>query len=160
MTNAMEHKAGTKTRHPAPPNPHQLSIYVEEAASALKLGEFQGTHCLSNSEASILLGRVQQERQNTASRAVPLLPVFTQTLRYTEKLAKFQHKDMTEHVRRVLYDASVGRKLEEFEMAQLANLCPETVDEAKALIPSLTSIEDEGLQSLLDQLNEARRYQT
>lgn len=66
---------------------------------------------------------------------------------------------MTEHVRRLLFDTGKNR-LAEFEMAQLANLCPETAEEAKTLIPSMaTKIEDDVLQALLDQLGESRRLQ-
>lgn len=50
--------------------------------------------------------------------------------------------------------------LEEFEMAQLANLSPETTEEAKTLIPSLNGKkEDEELQRLLDDLTAIRRFQ-
>ncbi|KAJ3218275.1 RNA polymerase B [Dinochytrium kinnereticum] len=52
----------------------------------------------------------------------------------------------------------------QFEMAQLANLCCESVEEAKALIPSLNrkfnNFEDAKLQDLLDQMSNLRRYQT
>jgi len=45
-------------------------------------------------------------------------------------------------------------------MAQLANLCPDTSDEAKTLIPSLHGRkDDEDLQRLLDDLAESRRFQ-
>ncbi len=50
--------------------------------------------------------------------------------------------------------------LAEFEMAQLGNLCPETSDEAKTLIPSLNGKkDDDDLQRLLDDLSTARRFQ-
>jgi DNA-directed RNA polymerase II subunit RPB4 len=51
--------------------------------------------------------------------------------------------------------------LAEFEMAQLGNLCPETAEEAKVLIPSLADgdKEEDELQRLLDDLIAARRYQ-
>lgn len=52
-------------------------------------------------------------------------------------------------------------RLVEFEMAQLANLTPETSDEAKALIPSLHGKkDDEDLQRLLDDLAASRRFQS
>lgn len=66
---------------------------------------------------------------------------------------------MTEHVRRLLFDTGKNH-LAEFEMSQLANLCPETTEEAKTLIPSIaTKIDDDVLQALLDQLGESRRLQ-
>lgn len=52
-------------------------------------------------------------------------------------------------------------ELAEFEMAQLANLSPETADEAKILIPSLHGKkEDRDLQRLLDDLAAAKRFQS
>lgn len=52
-------------------------------------------------------------------------------------------------------------KLCEFEMAQLGNLCPESVEEAKALIPSLVGkMDDDFLQKILDDLTTTRRLQS
>jgi len=47
----------------------------------------------------------------------------------------------------------------QFESAQLKNLCPETADEAKSLIPSLERFSDIELQAWLDSLNELRKFQ-
>lgn len=51
--------------------------------------------------------------------------------------------------------------LAEFEMAQLGNLCPETSEEARALIPSLgEKIEEDLLQKILEDMATARRLQS
>lgn len=51
--------------------------------------------------------------------------------------------------------------LSEFEMAQLGNLCPETAEEAKALVPSLSGkLDDDLLQKILDDMSTARRLQS
>lgn len=51
--------------------------------------------------------------------------------------------------------------LAEFEMAQLGNLCPETAEEARALIPSLSGkIEEDLLQKILEDMATARRLQS
>lgn len=51
--------------------------------------------------------------------------------------------------------------LEEFEMAQLGNLCPESAEEARALIPSLNGkLEDDLLQKVLEDMSTARRLQS
>lgn len=50
--------------------------------------------------------------------------------------------------------------LAEFEMAQLGNLCPESAEEARALVPSLNGKLDEDLlQKILDDMATARRLQ-
>lgn len=51
-------------------------------------------------------------------------------------------------------------KLHKFELAAIANLCPETVEEAKSLIPSLEGrFEDEDLQAVLDDIQTKRSIQ-
>lgn len=50
--------------------------------------------------------------------------------------------------------------LAEFEMAQLGNLCPESAEEARALIPSLNGkLDDDLLQKILEDMATARRLQ-
>lgn len=52
------------------------------------------------------------------------------------------------------------KKLHKFEIASLANLCPETPEEAKALIPSLEGrLEDEELRTILDDIQTKRSLQ-
>ncbi|XP_058157165.1 DNA-directed RNA polymerase II subunit RPB4 isoform X1 [Dasypus novemcinctus] len=52
------------------------------------------------------------------------------------------------------------KKLHKFELACLANLCPETAEESKALIPSLEGrFEDEELQQILDDIQTKRSFQ-
>lgn len=52
------------------------------------------------------------------------------------------------------------KKLHKFELASLANLCPETPEEAKALIPSLEGrLEDEELRTILDDIQTKRSLQ-
>ena len=51
--------------------------------------------------------------------------------------------------------------LAEFEMAQLGNLCPETAEEARALIPSLNGkLDDDLMQKILEDMSTARRLQS
>ncbi|TRY54773.1 hypothetical protein DNTS_004251 [Danionella cerebrum] len=52
------------------------------------------------------------------------------------------------------------KKLHKFELASLANLCPEAAEEAKALIPSLEGrFEDDELQQILDDIQTKRSFQ-
>jgi DNA-directed RNA polymerase subunit F len=48
--------------------------------------------------------------------------------------------------------------LHSFEAAQIANLCPETAEEARTLIPSLRGQDEHQLQALLDDLAKLRKY--
>ncbi|CAG5134042.1 unnamed protein product, partial [Candidula unifasciata] len=52
------------------------------------------------------------------------------------------------------------KKLHKFGLAQLANLCPETAEEAKSFIPSLDErFEDDELQQILDDIKTKRSFQ-
>lgn len=52
------------------------------------------------------------------------------------------------------------KKLHKFEVASIANLCPEAAEEAKALLPSLEGrFEDEELRIMLDDIQTKKRIQ-
>jgi hypothetical protein len=48
--------------------------------------------------------------------------------------------------------------LVEFEVAQLCSLCPETADEAIALIPSLARIQEDDLDKILADIANFRKF--
>ncbi|CAG8434961.1 7709_t:CDS:2 [Ambispora gerdemannii] len=51
--------------------------------------------------------------------------------------------------------------IHKYELAQLANLCPEEVDEVKSLIPSLAhKVEDEKIRQILDEIAALKKYQS
>lgn len=58
-------------------------------------------------------------------------------------------------------DPMQSARLHEYEMAQLGNLLPETVEEALVVIPSLarSSVDPAQLQSILDSLQSARNFE-
>jgi DNA-directed RNA polymerase subunit F len=72
-----------------------------------------------------------------------------------DQVSKFQHSESVKQCRQVL----AGTPLESFEIAQLANLLPQTAEEAKTLVPSIQGrIEDDELQALLGELHSLQRY--
>ena len=83
-----------------------------------------------------------------------LSEIFVKTLTYTNRFTKFKNKETIQAIRQwvsefltillillsdnvliVPYRTLLQKKLHKFEMAVLANLCPDNVEEAKALIP-------------------------
>lgn len=73
---------------------------------------------------------------------------FTATLNYARRFSKFANRETVKVVRKYVDCAwlcnmcaatfslfTAGSELHKFEVAQLANLCPDTSEEAKALIP-------------------------
>lgn len=76
--------------------------------------------------------------------------VFNKTLTYTEQCSKFKNRETIVAVRNLL----TKKKLHKFEMASIANLCPQLADEAKSLIPSLEGkFDNDELQQVLDDIH-------
>ena len=74
------------------------------------------------------------------------------------KHAKLDDKPVDEEGNELDHPDAAGLQLTQFEMAQLANLCITEVDEAKALIPTLATRDDALLDSLLQELDNIRRF--
>ncbi|CBY19277.1 unnamed protein product [Oikopleura dioica] len=131
--------------------------FDEEDAAQLQFPkEFQETTTLMNSEVKVLL---EHRMKNDEGRRddVELSEVFQKTLDYCKRFSKFKNQDVIVNVRTML----TSKRLHRFEIAALANLCPETADEAKALIPSMEGrFPDEELQQMLDDMATQRSFQS
>ncbi|CAG0913698.1 unnamed protein product [Notodromas monacha] len=129
---------------------------VEEDASELQFPkEFQNAETLLCSEVHMLLEHRKQQNENTEDEQ-ELSEVFMKTFAYCQKFSKFKNRETIAAVRALL----MQKKLHKFEVAALANLCPETPEEARGLIPSLEGrFEDEELRELLDDLQTKRSFQ-
>ena len=78
------------------------------------------------------------------------------TLNYTQRFAKFKNMENIASIRQIL----TNKKIHKYELAALANLCPENPEEAKGLIPSLEGrFDDEELSNLLDDIQTKRSFQ-
>ncbi|XP_077579106.1 DNA-directed RNA polymerase II subunit RPB4 [Stigmatopora nigra] len=129
---------------------------VEEDASQLLFPkEFENSETLLNSEVRMLLEHRKQQNES-AEDEQELSEVFMKTLNYTVRFSRFKNRETITAVRSLL----LQKKLHKFELASLANLCPEAAEEAKALIPSLEGrFEDEELQQILDDIQTKRSFQ-
>ncbi|KAF9454251.1 RNA polymerase II [Macrolepiota fuliginosa MF-IS2] len=133
----------------------------EEDAAALKLGpEFNNAGCLLISEVKYLLENRDKDAPDTA--------VYNKTLDYVKTFAKFNTTDSASAVREILRREPA---LTQFETAQIANLCPADAEEAKSVIPRhvstnpplcahLVKIDDDRLQSLLEEIQTMRKFQS
>ena len=120
-------------------------------ANLLEFGqEFHDTHTLLISEVKVLLN-VQMEKRLLQSQ--PQTQIIKDTFDYCSKFSRFHNKQTAKQVRQLLDN------LHDFEMAQLANLCCQTSEEAKSLVPSLDKLNDEELQQKLNELQQLIRYQ-
>lgn len=91
---------------------------------------------------------------------VPPRSVFLKAYHYVNKVKQFRDKDVAKQVRDDLQKLT----LESFEVAQLGNLCPEGVEEARALIPSLAEPDREldinDLEEILQQVSSKKQFST
>ena len=102
----------------------------------------------------LLEHRKQQNEQ--AEDEQELSEVFMKTLNYTQRFAKFKNRENIAAIRSLL----MSKKLHKFELAALANLCPESPEEARSLIPSLEGrFADDELASLLEDIQTKKSFQ-
>ncbi|KAK9718645.1 RNA polymerase Rpb4 [Popillia japonica] len=127
----------------------------EDAADLQFPKEFENAETLLISEVHMLLEH-RKAQNESAEDEQEFSDVFMKTLTYTDRFRKFKNKEVISAVRNLLSQ----KKLHKFELAAIANLCPETAEEAKSLIPSLEGrFEDEDLQALLDDIQTKRSIQ-
>ena len=130
---------------------------IEENAAELQFSpEFANAETLLISEVNLLLQHRIKQNEN-AEEEQEFSEVFTKTHNYTTRFSRFNNRDTISTVRNTLSQKS---KLHKFEIAQIANLAPETPEEAKGLIPSLEGrFQDEELAQILDDIQTQRSIQ-
>eukprot|EP00730_Choanoeca_flexa_P014712 TRINITY_DN6533_c0_g1_i2.p1 TRINITY_DN6533_c0_g1~~TRINITY_DN6533_c0_g1_i2.p1 ORF type:complete len:140 (+),score=29.18 TRINITY_DN6533_c0_g1_i2:22-441(+) len=103
----------------------------------------------------ILNGRVDSEKQKHQGREPNMDPLLMKTLSYAKRFGFYQRDSFNAVRETVKMDDLHG-----FEQIQLANLCPETSDEAKSLIPSLRDgrVEEDQLEEMLEKLQTHRDF--
>uniref|UniRef100_A0A1I7U5U7 CSD_1 domain-containing protein n=1 Tax=Caenorhabditis tropicalis TaxID=1561998 RepID=A0A1I7U5U7_9PELO len=118
---------------------------------------FESNTCdaLLTAEVYLLLEhrRVSNE---TKDEIEEMSEVFIKTLNYARRMSRFKNRETIRAVRAVFSE----KHLHKFEVAQIANLCPENAEEAKALVPSLENkIEESELEEVLKDLQSKRTFQ-
>ncbi|XP_043917873.1 DNA-directed RNA polymerase II subunit RPB4-like [Protopterus annectens] len=127
----------------------------EDASQLVFPKEFENAETLLNSVVHMLLEHWKQQNES-AEDEQELSEVFMKTVNYTAHFSCFKNRETIASVRCLL----LQNKLQMFELASLANVCPETAEEGKALIPSLEGrFEDEELQQILDDIQTKRSFQ-
>lgn len=146
-------KAPKMVSRPKPPVQQE-----EELGAEPKLGDFEGEHALSISEARAIVTAIHTKRRQTDPAQNPLggdrVHNDSQSIQqFVDYLDMFARYKQTENLHSMggIFDANP--QINSIERAMLGSLCPDTADEAKTLIPSLaTKFEDEALQPILDEL--------
>ncbi|XP_074097296.1 transcriptional adapter 2A isoform X2 [Cotesia typhae] len=136
-------------------NPAHSDIIEEDAADLQFPKEFENAETLLISEVHLLLEH-RKAQNELAEDEQEFSEVFTKSFNYTERFRKFKSKEMISAVRSML----MQKKLHKFEVASLANLCPEMTEEAKSLIPSIEGrLEEEDLRTILEDIQTKRSLQ-
>uniref|UniRef100_N1QYV2 RNA polymerase Rpb4/RPC9 core domain-containing protein n=1 Tax=Aegilops tauschii TaxID=37682 RepID=N1QYV2_AEGTA len=96
--------------------------------------KFLKAKCLMNCEVAIILEHKWEQLQHMSDGgADQVSQVFEKSQAYVKRFSRYKNPDAVRQVRETLSRYS----LVEFELCTLGNLCPDTADEAKALVPSL-----------------------
>ncbi|KAJ4715557.1 DNA-directed RNA polymerase II subunit 4 [Melia azedarach] len=112
-----------------------MSGEEEENAAELKIGdEFLKAKCLMNCEVALILEHKYEQLQKTSDDPMnQVSQVFEKSLQYVKRFSRYKNPDAVRQVREILS----RYQLAEFELCVLGNLCPETVEEAIAMVPSI-----------------------
>ena len=110
------------------PKVTKFSFYIVGSDPIVQ--EFENAETLLISEVHMLLEHRKQQNEQ-AEDEQELSEVFMKTLNYTQRFAKFRNRETIASIRSLL----MSKKLHKFELAALANLCPESPEEARSLIP-------------------------
>lgn len=137
-----------------------MSGEEEENAAELKIGdEFLKAKCLMNGEvARILDKRLEQLQQMSDDPMNQISQVFEKAHQYVKRFTRFKNNDAVTQVREVLS----RYPLTEFELVVIGNLCPESVDEAIAMVPSIKSkgrgLDDDTIAKMLNDLSLIKKF--
>ncbi|UKJ90339.1 RNA polymerase subunit RPB4-like protein [Theileria orientalis] len=112
--------------------------------------EFKNSKCLNLCELHLILGdqlRLHHNRNDTAIQFIKT------SHEYASRFAILKCRNAIVDIRTTIERDGL---LHEFEMASLVNLLPKSVEEAKSLIPSLSRISDDKINSILELLESYR----
>ncbi|PKI33436.1 DNA-directed RNA polymerase II subunit 4 [Punica granatum] len=138
-----------------------MSGEEEENAAELKIGdEFLKAKCLMNCEVSLILEhKYEQLRQMSEDPLNQVSQVFEKSLQYVKRFSRYKNPDAVRQVREILS----RYHLTEFELCVLGNLCPETVEEAIAMVPSMKTkgrgLDEEAIEKMLNDLSLIKTFE-
>eukprot|EP00300_Choanocystis_sp_HF-7_P030188 c38957_g1_i1.p2 GENE.c38957_g1_i1~~c38957_g1_i1.p2 ORF type:complete len:134 (+),score=35.36 c38957_g1_i1:178-579(+) len=119
--------------------------------------DFENVPCLMIVEVNQMLQQIMAEkeaRRRTNPSEKPLKDVFLSTLMYTQRFNRFRGESAASSLR----EAMTAKGLTPLEIALMANLVPESVEDARAQIHTLTRLSDADIEDILLQLTRFQRY--
>ncbi|KAH0459293.1 hypothetical protein IEQ34_012107 [Dendrobium chrysotoxum] len=124
-----------------------MSAEEDENAAELKIGEeFLKAKCLMNCEVALILDRrLEQLQQMSDDPTNQMSQVFEKSHQYVKRFSRYKNQDAVK------------------QLCVLGNLCPETVEEAIAMVPSLKSkgraLEDDAIEKMLNDLSLIKKFE-
>ncbi|KAK6922913.1 RNA polymerase subunit Rpb4/RPC9 [Dillenia turbinata] len=146
-----------------------MSGEEEENAAELKIGdEFLKAKCLMNCEVALILDRkYEQLQQMSEDPTNQVSQVFEKSLQYVKRFSRYKNPDAVRQVREYPSSlkqlVSIDNNLIMMILCVLGNLCPETVEEAIAMVPSIRSKgrahDDEAIEKMLNDLAMIKKFE-
>ncbi|CAN1190273.1 DNA-directed RNA polymerase II subunit 4 [Linum perenne] len=124
-----------------------MSGEEEENAAELKIGdEFLKAKCLMNCEVSLILEHKYEQLQQMSDDATNhMSQVFEKSLQYVKRFSRYKNPDAVR------------------QLCVLGNLCPETVEEATTMVPSLKTkdrtLDDDAIEKMLNDLSLIKKFE-
>merc|ERR1712216_59899 len=120
------------------------------------------TDTLLNVEVSLILQNklkqmemADEDADSTKQEMLMKFKDYVDQFQHYKKGGDDQERESAKNVRSLLEEQY---KLEGPEMALVANLCPEDVEEAKHLVKSLNRMDDDRIKNMLDELKQFRDF--
>ncbi|KAL6219992.1 hypothetical protein ACLB2K_007750 [Fragaria x ananassa] len=142
-----------------------MSGEEEENAAELKIGdEFLKAKCLMNCEVSLILEhKFEQLQQMSDDPRNQVSQVFEKSLQYVKRFSRYKNADAELNLNLSSTFRILSRyQLTEFELCVLGNLCPETVEEAIAMVPSIKAKgrvhDDEVIDKMLNDIAMIKKF--
>ena len=125
---------------------------MEEIAQRLG-SEYANAKYLSIAEVSLILKHFKEQGETNEQ--------FNKMHSYVTRYNRFPDTQIAKHVRKMLeeHEFDNRKSLEELQIVLLMNLCPESPDEARVLIPHLESYSDDELRTILDEMARLKNMQ-
>lgn len=111
------------------------------------MNENSGEHArpITTSEAFYLLAPLKSRYRNTRAESYQ---IYKKTLDYVEAFCRIQDKSVMGDLRSILADLEFTGE----EIAAFGSLLPQSADEAKICIPSITRLDDESIDKVIDKI--------
>ncbi|KAK4482762.1 hypothetical protein RD792_009930 [Penstemon davidsonii] len=140
-----------------------MSGEEEENAAELKIpDEFLKAKCLMNCEVALILEHKYEQLQQMSDDPMnQMSQVFEKSLQYVKRFSRYKNPDAVRQVRETM--TSNLYKLRTVQLCVLGNLCPETVEEGIAMVPSIKTRgrahDDEAIEKMLNDLSLIKKFE-